>query len=91
MTDKQIIGRVVKELPKGEDPYVFADVDMIKAIQLARQAERENFQPSLKEIGNGLLKCKSKRIQQGFLWGVSKAKIYSLGFEDAIEWLNEET
>lgn len=49
--------------------------------------------PSLPEhkkwqmIADAIKKSKDKRIKQGFQLGVIKGSLYSMAFEDAIEWL----
>ena len=49
--------------------------------------------PSLPEhekwqmIIDAINKSKEKRIKQGFQLGVVKGSLYSMAFEDAIEWL----
>jgi hypothetical protein len=39
------------------------------------------------KISDAINKAKNKRQEQGFQLGVVKGSLYSMGFEDAIEWL----
>jgi hypothetical protein len=39
------------------------------------------------KISEAINKAKKKRQEQGFQLGVIKGSLYSMGFEDAIEWL----
>ena len=39
------------------------------------------------KISDAINKAKKKRQEQGFQLGVIKGSLYSMGFEDAIEWL----
>lgn len=39
------------------------------------------------KISDAINKAKKKRQEQGFQLGVIKGGLYSMGFEDAIEWL----
>lgn len=38
-------------------------------------------------IADAIKKSKDKRIKQGFQLGVVKGSLYSMAFEDAIEWM----
>jgi hypothetical protein len=64
-----------------------SDKQQIPALRVA------DVMPSLPEhekwqmIADAINKSKGKRIKQGFKLGVIKESLYSIAFEDAIEWM----